>query len=320
MRFPIWQNASTGDAVTLAMDHGGPITPGDYAFANATSTPGPEDSPGLFWGGFTIGAGNPMSDGRAQAFDIQFGTVTLTAVSGGLLQGHVVAFGWRNREAVPIGVEPWGLEYATVQLAFSVKAKVPLGTPYSPEPYACLQRSLSTAGGGPAPSAPPARARPGAGATPAAPPVPPPPADRPGEAGGRPNTPAPATPPATVPGGAGGIPSTSGTGLAPVGNSLRLTTSGGVQTTVTMSGGGVSLVGGCSGTSPLSIGLQQGALQGQDWESFAFDTIDVVGPAATGVFPLREIRWDHGTVVPANLPPGGTSGCRIGSQVQAHLR
>jgi len=68
----------------------------------------------------------------------------------------------------------------------------------------------------------------------------------------------------------------------------------------------LKLTGGCSGTTPVSLGFHRGQPNADDWFQVAFDTADVVSTGETGEFTVKEIRWDHGTVTPANLPPNST--------------
>ena len=86
-------------------------------------------------------------------------------------------------------------------------------------------------------------------------------------------------------------------------NAFSLRATGGVTTSLLRSGNALGIAGGCSGTTPLSLGFQSGSATGTDWMSFAFDTAATVRPGQTGVFPV-EVRWDHGMV--ETRVPGGT--------------
>jgi len=77
-------------------------------------------------------------------------------------------------------------------------------------------------------------------------------------------------------------------------NSFSLSSTGAVDTSWV--GGKLSFTGGCSGSSPLSMGFRSGLPTASDYQSVAFDSEAPIGTGATGPFPLKEIRWDDGIV------------------------
>lgn len=86
-------------------------------------------------------------------------------------------------------------------------------------------------------------------------------------------------------------------------NTLSLHASGAVDTTLRIQGEDLTLTGGCTGSSPISLGFRKGRPDEDDYLSLSFDTRDVVAPGQAGAFVLEEITWDDGTSV-ITLPAG----------------
>ncbi|MFW6084110.1 MAG: hypothetical protein ACODAA_02755 [Gemmatimonadota bacterium] len=87
-------------------------------------------------------------------------------------------------------------------------------------------------------------------------------------------------------------------------NSLTLRASGVVDTTLTIRGEELALSGGCTGSSPISLGFRKGRPDSNDYLNVSIETHDVVGPGETGLFALANLDWDHGTLV-RSTPGGG---------------
>jgi len=319
IKLGLMRNTESGDEIAFQMNHEGPLTPGDYVFS-AENKKHPDEVIGGFVGGFSIGAGNPLSGGRRQNFYIDAGNVTINSVSGGLVRGHMEASGVRiNPYSGPKAFEKWGHLNLTIGMKFAILMKSPVGKTYSSTPYACLQeKTPAGSSGGSRRSS--ATASPGQGASPPTNAKTPTGKDSPGSDG--PASPAPpdetaaAAVPATDAAGAPGATGQPADTSNPGGDlphdytrRLVLRATGGVDSEITIVDDDLKLTGGCSGTTPVSLGFNSGKLTEDNWFSIGFDTADVISTGATGEFTIKEIRWDHGTVTPANLPPN--SGIRV---------
>jgi len=316
IKLGLMRNTENGDQIAFQMNHEGPITAGDYVFA-ANNKKHPDEVHGGFLGGFSIGAGNPLSGGRQQDFYIDSGNVTIDSVSGGLVRGHMEANGVRrNPYSGSNKFEKWGHLNLTIGMKFSILMKSPGGKPYSSTPYACLQQPSPGAGSGSSRRSS-ATASPGQGATPPANAKTPTGKDSPGNDGPSSPTPpdetaaaaVPATDAAGAPGVTGQPASSSDSGgnlPQPYIRRLMLRTTGSVESEVIFVDDNFKITGGCNGTTPISLGFYRGQPNADDWFKVAFDTADVVGTGETGEFTVREISWDHGTVIPKNLPPNTT--------------
>lgn len=317
IKLGLMRNTESGDEIAFQMNHEGPITPGDYVFA-ANNKKHADEVRGGFVGGFSIGAGNPLSGGRRQDFYIDSGNVTIDSVSGGLLRGHMEANGVRrNPYSGPNKFEKWGHLNLTIGMKFAILMKSPIGKPYSSTPYACLlENKPGGSSGGFRRSS--VTTSSGQGATPPTDAKTPTGKDSPGSDGPASPTPpdetaaVPATDAAGAPGVTGQPASSSDSGGSlpqPYLRRLVLRTTGGVASEVTMVDDSYKITGGCNGITPISLGFYRGQPNTDNWFKVAFDTTDVVGTGETGEFTIKEIRWDHGTVTPANLPPN--SGIRV---------
>lgn len=90
-------------------------------------------------------------------------------------------------------------------------------------------------------------------------------------------------------------------------DAVMVRVTGGVDTVRALRGSELTMSGGCDGRSRMSLGFQGGRPAGPDWTYLAFDTEGAVGTGETGSFAVEEIRWDHGTFVPDDLPDGVTT-------------
>jgi hypothetical protein len=118
-------NEDRGDALQLALAQDGPIGPGEYFVARATPMDiHPQNSPGEFKLNFRVGEDNPLSGGQAQDFFGEAGTVEIESVKAGLVQGRLVATGWRRRYDGPSQYEkPYGMENIAIEVRFAVIAR-----------------------------------------------------------------------------------------------------------------------------------------------------------------------------------------------------
>ncbi|HAJ91487.1 MAG TPA: hypothetical protein DCO71_02500, partial [Gammaproteobacteria bacterium] len=268
IKLGLLRNTENGDQIAFQMNHEGPITAGDYVFA-ANNKKHPDEVHGGFVGGFSIGAGNPLSGGRQQDFYIDSGNVTIDSVSGGLVRGHMEANGVRrNPYSGPKAFEKWGHLNLTIDMKFSILMKNPAGKPYSNTPYACLQQTSPGAGpGGSRRSS--ATASPGQGATPPTNAKTPTGKDSPGSDGPASPMPpdetaaaaVPATDAAAAPGVTGQPASSSDSGgnlPQPYVRRLVLRTTGGVESEVIFVDDNFKITGGCNGTTPISLGFYRG--------------------------------------------------------------
>lgn len=78
-------------------------------------------------------------------------------------------------------------------------------------------------------------------------------------------------------------------------NRFSLRATGGVD--ATWNEGELSLSGGCTASSPMSVGFRSGLPTAEDYLYVGFDTMEAIAPGSTGTFAVKEIRWDHGTTV-----------------------
>ena len=97
--------------------------------------------------------------------------------------------------------------------------------------------------------------------------------------------------------------STTPGSLPTEGKALLLSVTGDVEKAVKLVVDSLQSTGGCTGNNLLSLGFHSGSLDSPDWFSFGFDTVGTVSTGATGVFPLREVRWDNG--MKNHTIPGG---------------
>lgn len=64
----------------------------------------------------------------------------------------------------------------------------------------------------------------------------------------------------------------------------------------------LTLAGGCTGETSMSLSMFLGQPIEERWFNVAFSTEGVVAPGATGTFPLQSLQWDDGVMRPENLP------------------
>jgi hypothetical protein len=124
-------DSATGDALEIAMDHEGPIVPGtfDIVMLDEGRFEPPEQHPGAAVVTFGIGAANPMSQGDAQAYGGQVGTLTFDAFTRDVVQGSLTVLGKRSIDGRYVG-DVWRdypdeLETVAVAAAFRLVPRLP---------------------------------------------------------------------------------------------------------------------------------------------------------------------------------------------------
>ena len=143
LAFQNMHNSETLDFMSMSMMHAGPITPGEYEFANRLDFINgiqhvPENKvPGMVLGGFGLGPRNPDSAGQYKEYYIRAGTLTIESISGSLIRGHARAYGktveWSEETRRK---EP--KEDEAIAFRFLIDVKDRPGLMYTQEPYACL--------------------------------------------------------------------------------------------------------------------------------------------------------------------------------------
>lgn len=68
----------------------------------------------------------------------------------------------------------------------------------------------------------------------------------------------------------------------------------------------LSLSGGCTKDSPMSIGFRQGMPSDEGYFGFSFDSIGPVTAGQTGDIDIENVVWDNGSERPENLPEEST--------------
>lgn len=94
------QNSETGDGVEIHLDDVGPIVPGTYnaVFQESGLYQPPEDHIGAAVIRFGIGKGNPLSQGDAQTYGSQTGTLTIDAFTADIVSGSLTVLGERDKD------------------------------------------------------------------------------------------------------------------------------------------------------------------------------------------------------------------------------
>lgn len=68
----------------------------------------------------------------------------------------------------------------------------------------------------------------------------------------------------------------------------------------------LSMSGGCTKDSPMSIGFRQGMPNDENYFGFSFDSIGPVTAGQKGDIDLENVIWDNGSERPENLPEEST--------------
>jgi hypothetical protein len=296
-------NSSTPDGLGILMHHEGPIEPGDYPIYNdgehGFSMDYVEANPGVALVSFGVDLGLTAWEQKYNSYLGRAGTLTLERVSPHLVQGRVEVSGdliCIPSPAQPECIGPPGLR---VEAVFSVPPTHPVSSlPASPGCFARSPQPQTTTSGEQQAEQPDESSNP----------TPPPPPDAEGDPlEANPSTTEATTDDPTAPSDPGSSSIDGESGIAPgFVNLFSLDARDGVDTTLVFRGDAITITGGCTGDSPMSIGFHRGQPNLEDYVSFAFETAGPMGTGETGEFDVEEIRWDHGTVVPDNLPPGTT--------------
>lgn len=307
-----FSNLDTGDGLLLKMDQEGPFEPGTFN-VHAGGDFSTEEFPGEFVVLATVGHGNPLGQGWQLNYQGLSGTITLDSVSRDYIEGHaslLLKYSPVRDCEDPMGRKPAlgnnircpdGLESIVINPRFAVVPEMTRGAEKLGKSIEqCTgERPLQ---GSSRPSSPPSGLPPVPGNAP--PVVPPPP---PGPQSGGPNEGSPPSAP-PAPGGEvspGGTP-VEGQGEGhPIDESsprwFRVHATGDVETAVHVSN--PQMTGGCSGSSPFSLGLLQSDPTREDYAYLSFSTQGAVATGAVGEFALSELKWDFGSVSPENMPP-----------------
>ena len=126
-----FDNPVTGDALEILLDHEGPIVPGtfDIALLDEGRFEPPEEHAGVAVVSFGIGSGNVLSQGDAQAYGGQVGTLTFDAFTRDVVQGSLTVLGKRAIDGRYVGDAfrsyPEELETVAVAAAFRLVPRLP---------------------------------------------------------------------------------------------------------------------------------------------------------------------------------------------------
>jgi len=315
----VFNDSRTGDGLGLKMDIEGPLRPGIYSIHDADFTRS-ADNPGMFGARFGIGHGNALGQGFNIGFRAVGGTVTLDTVSKHFITGRATIIGENGENGKPTHcVAPSGQDAYYNPKGNRIKCPGPQGMVIEAK-FGVIPRTTGSAWRlgksldqciNSKPIPPQSMTAPG---------DPPPPGygapgftlpeeeDKPEISGpGLPEDEVPPAPGSAEPGppDAPTEPGDFASGeLVSVPESERwvvITTTGAFDETIVLDD--LQFTGGCSGSTPASMGVHRGQPNSEDYVSFAFKTAEVVGTGETGAFAVSEIRWDHGTVSPQNMPP-----------------
>ena len=312
----IFEDSRTGDGLVLRMDIEGPIRPGTYPIYEG-GIHDAKKNPGQFFARFGIGSGNALGQGFEMGYKARGGTVTLDTVSRHYIRGTANIIGHNGKPThckSPSGEDAYfnpvgnfiacpGPQDMVVQAKFGVIPELTPGlgrlgktleecvnvTPLPPEPEEVPDD--------PSPS-------PGTDTPTGTPPVDPPPGTGSGSDGqpGESSEPGAGEPDVAGESSQSGTPSEAeleATRRGPRWAIIHVT--GDVTDTIVMSE--PSMVGGCSGQNPFSIGLHEGDLRDEGLANWSMTTQDTVATGQTGPFALSEFIWDYGTVPVENMPP-----------------
>lgn len=97
-------------------------------------------------------------------------------------------------------------------------------------------------------------------------------------------------------------------------NAFDFVASGGVALKADIETSELSLTGGCTRGSPMSVGFRQGMPNEDDYFSFSFDSDQPVVAGQTGNVELTNVTWDNGSERPEGVPE--TSGVRIPTRLE----